>query len=299
MAFLYLPSTERNYVVISSGSESSEEHSNNNNEESSHISSSSSSSRNKSSQSPSARPSSKLSSASPPVYKTTSYSTSSRTSTASTSTTTTSTTSRPDNPNECSRLSVDFCVNMTSGGFSRQRGLSDSTLLTLASVVESQCYPFAQHFVCSWGVACSKETPSLMDQMGSSPLLPCRDYCDEFMANCGSKFPPHLRSNFKCGGDWKGPGSCLPKPGCVHKLYEAGQASRICDGVMDCTDFSDELHCPYCPPGHFHCGAGKECIPPDKKCDGIMDCPNGSDEKACCKEFILKLINKWTFYGFI
>lgn len=155
------------------------------------------------------------------------------------------------------------------------------TLLQLASVVESQCYPFAAHFLCSWGVACEKDEP--LDSNGL-PVLPCRDYCEEFMANCGHKLSRQIKDKLKCGGDWKGSGSCITKPGCVAKLYESGQKQRICDGVMDCVDFSDELHCSYCPPGNFHCGAGKECIPPEKKCDGVPNCSNGSDEKACRKD---------------
>ncbi|OXA65058.1 uncharacterized protein LOC110843915 isoform X2 [Folsomia candida] len=176
----------------------------------------------------------------------------------------------------CAPLSIDFCVNVTSS--KQQRHLDDLTVLQLASIVESQCYPFAAHFLCSWGVACQKEQH--LDNNGL-PLLPCRDYCDEFMSNCGHKLPRQIKDKLKCGGEWNGVGSCITKPGCVQSLYETGQKQRICDGVMDCIDFSDELHCPYCTPGHFHCGISNQCISPDKKCDGTIDCPNSSDEKAC------------------
>ncbi|CAG7629725.1 unnamed protein product [Allacma fusca] len=175
----------------------------------------------------------------------------------------------------CVPMNVDFCSNVSAA--TMQNIIDEKTLEQLRSVVNSQCYPFAAHFLCSWGVACKQD--ALGDNL--KEIMPCRDYCDEFMANCGHRLPHSIKEKIQCGGDWKGLGSCVTKPGCVKNLYTIGQGHRICDGVMDCVDFSDELHCPYCPPGNFHCGAGKECIPPEKKCDGIQDCPNGSDEKAC------------------
>ena len=62
--------------------------------------------------------------------------------------------------------------------------------------------------------------------------------------------------------------------GCVAELRNAAKTNLICDGVVDCPDFSDELYCPYCPEHHFHCGVAKTCIPKEKLCDGISDCDN-------------------------
>ena len=74
--------------------------------------------------------------------------------------------------------------------------------------------------------------------------------------------------------------------GCVAEMRNLGKSQQICDGVVDCPDFSDELYCPYCPEHHFHCGVGKMCIPKDRMCDGKVDCDNGADEKGCCKNIL-------------
>ena len=71
--------------------------------------------------------------------------------------------------------------------------------------------------------------------------------------------------------------------GCVGEMRESGHGARVCDGVVDCPDFSDELYCDYCPEKHFHCGVGKMCIDKEKMCDGVEDCDNGADEKGCCE----------------
>ena len=70
---------------------------------------------------------------------------------------------------------------------------------------------------------------------------------------------------------------------CVQSLERDGQSHRVCDGLMDCHDFSDEVACDYCPEGMVHCGVGAACIDVDRRCDGIPDCPNNSDERGCCK----------------
>lgn len=81
--------------------------------------------------------------------------------------------------------------------------------------------------------------------------------------------------------------------GCVKELQARGLSARVCDGVVDCRDLSDETSCNYCPDNHVHCGAGKVCISVEKRCDGTNDCPDGSDEKGCCKYKLNESLKQW------
>ncbi|KAL7643280.1 UNVERIFIED_CONTAM: hypothetical protein RMT77_006571 [Armadillidium vulgare] len=60
-----------------------------------------------------------------------------------------------------------------------------------------------------------------------------------------------------------------------------GWPERVCDGVVDCEDMSDEDQCSQCTTDGFRCGSGLGCVTQDKRCDGINDCTNGADEKGC------------------
>jgi len=127
----------------------------------------------------------------------------------------------------CDVLTVDFCLDHNTTFIRGQRPLSEALLAQMRLVVASRCHPFATHFLCAWGMAC--EGPQ-----------PCLDYCEEFLSNCASVLPAELKSKLRCeGSKWEGTGSCVPKPGCVESLYRSGQGQRVCDGVMDCFDFSD------------------------------------------------------------
>lgn len=68
---------------------------------------------------------------------------------------------------------------------------------------------------------------------------------------------------------------------------------KICDGVFDCTDFSDEHLCKILFIGNptqfisenksciIQCD--KKCIPFEKICNHFSDCEDGSDEFSCGK----------------
>lgn len=87
--------------------------------------------------------------------------------------------------------------------------------------------------------------------------------------------------------------------GCVDELKSKNLSPRICDGVVDCSDLSDEKSCTYCGANQVHCGIGRTCIQKWQQCDGREDCPDGSDERGCRTyilvhiSYLLKFVFPW------
>ncbi|XP_069697867.1 atrial natriuretic peptide-converting enzyme [Periplaneta americana] len=208
--------------------------------------------------------------------------------TTTTVVTTPSSTTTPPPPRLCGPIQLEYCsklpYNVTSYpnilGHKSIQDVKDD-VIAFRELVDAECYRLAYEFVCQLlQPSCLIHQPG---ELEDKIVLPCRSFCREFHAGCGNRLPARFKDALNCKRfpEYNGPSSCNSKPGCVKELQAHGLSARVCDGVVDCMDLSDERSCSYCPDNHIHCGAGKTCISLDKRCDGKQDCPDGSDEKGC------------------
>ncbi|XP_034239987.1 atrial natriuretic peptide-converting enzyme [Thrips palmi] len=258
---------------------------------------------------------------------------------ASTTPATTTTTTEPPPPRRCAPVGLDYCrrglpYNATS--YPNVLGHKDlaalrEDVIAFRELVDAECHRLAFEFVCralqpecvarasKAGVVRGTARQAVQDAVEEDAMVPpCRSFCKDFMAGCGSRVPQRFREALQCTRfpEYAGPGSCADRPGvvaevtdaatpavtaattpraaatpsgtasgpaCVEVLRAGPHAARVCDGVPDCADMADELDCGYCPRGAMHCGLGahKHCVHPHQRCDAKQDCPGGADEKHC------------------
>lgn len=154
-------------------------------------------------------------------------------------------------------------------------------LISFREMVDSECYRQSYDFVCRM-----LQPPCLYRDPFEPEIGPiCREYCLDFHKTCGSRIAERFKAFFDCEKfpESTGAQSCRAKPNCVEDLKAKALSNRICDGVPDCADLSDEMKCDYCAIDSLYCGRGRSCVSRSKRCDGKFDCPDGSDEKDCCK----------------
>lgn len=194
----------------------------------------------------------------------------------------------PQPPRVCQPLRLPYCASI---GYNRTvypnlLGHSNiaevnADLIAFRELVDAECYRQAFDFVCRLlQPPCAEHAPL---EAQAQPL--CREYCQEFWQGCGARVPERFRRYFDCERypESVGAHSCQGRPGCAADLKADALSSRLCDGVADCADLSDETSCAYCAKGALYCGRGRACIAQEARCDGRVDCPDGSDERDCCK----------------
>lgn len=194
-------------------------------------------------------------------------------------------TNKPKPPRRCFPLELDYCKKLsynvtTYPNIFNHWSSNDvkNDVIAFRELVDAECYRHAYEFVCQvLQPSCKKGVTE--DEM----ILPCRSFCRDFMAGCGNRLEHDKIKEFLDCAKFPeyGQGVCFTKPGCVEELQSKAFSPRICDGVIDCQDMSDEKSCSYCPKNHLHCGNGRVCIHKSKRCDGRNDCPDGSDERGC------------------
>ncbi|XP_049536967.1 uncharacterized protein LOC125951866 [Anopheles darlingi] len=155
----------------------------------------------------------------------------------------------------------------------------EADLITFRELVDAECFRQAFDFVCRL-LQPPCEHRSVEEPV---PGTVCRQYCQAFWAGCGERLPERIRRALDCERFPESTGiqSCHSKPGCTGELQANALSSRLCDGVADCADLSDENTCTFCAYGAISCGRSRACYARNARCDGKLDCPDGSDEKDC------------------
>ncbi|VVC26019.1 Low-density lipoprotein (LDL) receptor class A, conserved site,SEA domain,Low-density lipoprotein (LDL) [Cinara cedri] len=193
-------------------------------------------------------------------------------------------------PRRCTPVRLNLCksvleYNLTS--YPNHFGHSNldeihEDLITFRDLVDAECYQRTLELVCQLLQPACIVGP---DGDEAAVVLPCEHSCRLFTAGCGHRIPPKLRDGFDCSKlpDYSNIGGtmCASRPGCDYKLRTSGLSNRLCDGVLDCQDISDETTCGYCPAGYLHCITSRTCVPVTSRCDGVADCPGETDERNC------------------
>lgn len=195
-------------------------------------------------------------------------------------------------PRKCAKIGLSYCNFLPYNYTSYPNALNhwnmssvEEEFISYKEIIDSECYSLAKEFICSL-----LQPECIDDEM----ILPCRRFCTDFYTACQRWLPTKVLSKIVCSTfpEHKVRGKrryyeCRNKPNCAVSLRLQGQSTKLCDGIVDCDDGSDESSCDYCNSSNqFYCG-NKQCVSTEATCDGIKDCQNGADEMNCLRLFSL------------
>lgn len=133
-------------------------------------------------------------------------------------------TSVPSPPRRCSAMKLKYCsglpYNVTSypnifGHGSLEEVEED--MISFRDLVDAECFRMAYDFVCQ-----ILQPQCVKNEGEDFNVLPCRSYCREFMAGCGSRLHPKLKEKLDCNNfeEFSSLGYCKPKPGKFHNIHK-------------------------------------------------------------------------------
>lgn len=126
-------------------------------------------------------------------------------------------TQAPPPPRTCAPMEMSYCSGLkynitTFPNILGHKSLKEveEDVIAFREVVDAECYRLAYEFVCQVLQPACKNQPKA-DQM----ILPCRSFCRDFMAGCGSRLLPKFKELLDCSRfpEFGEISSCKTKPG--------------------------------------------------------------------------------------
>lgn len=126
-------------------------------------------------------------------------------------------TQTPTPPRKCSAMNIPYCNKLTYNittypnilGHANAEDVKED-FIAFRELVDAECYRMAYEFVCQvLQPAC--KVGDYEDEM----ILPCRSFCRDFIAGCGSRLLSKYKNFLDCSlfPEFGMGVTCLPKPG--------------------------------------------------------------------------------------